>query len=436
VRILTQPSSWRQNWPAIAVGLVALGLGLALRVTVPYHEMLKAHSISEFLVTLGRYLAWPWIVLPPYAAFNLFPLLMLAWLYLRHREARGPAEEMVLGVSLWALLQAVASAYARGGQTYPQWRYMDLSCFLMIANVLSLVLLGSRHRERLPLKRYSRAASLLWTLACALGLGLLCWRAWTVDIPLRQMYHRLQLLTTRAYLATGDRQYLEVRRNEYLARATVAAATPSARAQALVDMLNATRIRSLLPACARDPLQVTPESAGCFTTNRLRFTRPDIPGEIAWGSFAQEALARNRRFESLPVPGSKLPYLEIAVAGDLPGPGMSLQLLDLTSGRISDIKPRQAPGDHWHGCQVKAPAGQFKIVAQDNSDPGWFAFKPPREVGWVSFWATRALNAWHYLLFIGLGFFLLSLTASWRWRLSSDNSAIRRSTSTATRTLP
>ncbi len=307
VRILTQPSSWRQNWPAIAVGLVALGLGLALRVTVPYHEMLKAHSISEFLVTLGRYLAWPWIVLPPYTAFNLFPLLMLAWLYLRHREARGPAEEMVLGVSLWALLQAVASAYARGGQTYPQWRYMDLSCFLMIANVLSLVLLGSRHRERLPLKRYFRAASLLWTLACALGLGLLCWRAWTVDIPLRQMYHRLQLLTTRAYLATGDRQYLEVRRPEYLARYRLAA-TPASGQGIWWIWLNA-------PGSVRCCLHVrvtrcnmTPESVGCFTTNGIDLARPNIPGNVSWSSFARERFRSPRALRKLAC-SSKQTYL-------------------------------------------------------------------------------------------------------------------------------
>ena len=51
------------------------------------------------LVSLGKYLAWPWIVLPPFAVFNLFPLLLLAWFYLRDRQARMAAEELVLG---WA----------------------------------------------------------------------------------------------------------------------------------------------------------------------------------------------------------------------------------------------------------------------------------------------------------------------------------------------
>ena len=402
LRILTGPAAWKQGWPTLAASLVLVGLGLALKVDVPYHRTLQAHSITDFLLYLSRYLAWPWIVLPPFALFSLLPLLLLAWLWLRHPQVRMPAEEIVLVVGLWAILQAVASAYARGGQTYPQWRYMDSAAFLMISNVLSLALLGSRHRQRLPFPSCFRAGASLWALACASGLVLLCWRAWTVDIPLRQMQHWLQLLTARAYLATGDASYLEVRRPEFLARYALGA-DPRTRARALVEMLQAPYVRSLLPACARDPLILLPESALGFVTNGAALAKPDGLWDLSWGSYTTAGAAAKGRFESLPVPASKLPFLEFSVAGDLSQPGLALSLVDLNSGKITPVEPCPPPGAQWQSCRVKAPRGPFKIVAQDNSATGWFAFKAPRELGRLSFWAIQLLRSRKILAVRGAG---------------------------------
>lgn len=48
-------------------------------------------------------------------------------------------------------------------------------------------------------------------------------------------------------------------------------------------------------------------------------------------------------------------------------------------------------------------------MVQDASETSWLAFKAPREVGRLSFWAIRTLEAWRYLLFAGLGLLLLEL---------------------------
>jgi hypothetical protein len=166
LKLLRQPLSWRRRWPTLAVCFVLLGVGLALRVEIPYGRTLMARSVTEFLVFLGKYLAWPWIVVPPFAVFNLFPLLLLAWFYLRDRQARMPAEELVLAVGLWAVLQAAATAYARGAQAYPQWRYMDCTCFLMVVNCLSIALLMSRHLGgSRPKKAIWLAGFILWGVA-------------------------------------------------------------------------------------------------------------------------------------------------------------------------------------------------------------------------------------------------------------------------------
>jgi hypothetical protein len=62
---------------------------------------------------------------------------------------------------------------------------------------------------------------------------------------------------------------------------------------------------------------------------------------------------------------------------------------------------------------VRSPAGPFKIVARDESDDGWFAFKEPREMGRLSVWTLALLPAWKYLLVLGVGGFLLNLA---RWQ--------------------
>ena len=69
---------------------------------------------------------------------------------------------------------------------------------------------------------------------------------------------------------------------------------------------------------------------------------------------------------------------------------------------------------------MKAPASEFKIVARDASETAWFAFKAPREVGRLSFWAIQTLNAWKYLLFAGLGLFLFNLAVLPARRNSAD----------------
>jgi len=58
-------------------------------------------------------------------------------------------------------------------------------------------------------------------------------------------------------------------------------------------------------------------------------------------------------------------------------------------------------GAQWQSCRVKDPVGHFKIAAQGDSDAGWFAFKAPRELGRLSFWAIQLLKSRKHLLLTG-----------------------------------
>ena len=94
-----------------------------------------------------------------------------------------------------------------------------------------------------------------------------------------------------------------------------------------------------------------------------------------------------------------------AIWADEPFPGTG----GTGDGQTNTGQTPDTAGEKWLNCYVKAPAGEFKIVARDASETAWFAFKAPREVGRLSFWADRTSEAWKYLLFAGLGFLLLDL---------------------------
>lgn len=110
------------------------------------------------------------------------------------------------------------------------------------------------------------------------------------------------------------------------------------------------------------------------------------------------------------------------MAGYLGRTNLSLELIDLAAGKRIPVKPQTSAGERWLNCYVKAPPGEFKIVAHDASEAAWFAFKAPREMGRLSVWATRALEAWRCFLFAGLGLLLLDLATSLARHRAHDDS--------------
>jgi hypothetical protein len=404
--ILKQPRHWQRRLPMLAVCGGITVVGVLIKPDVPVHHVLQAHSVGEFLIALGNNLAWPWIVVAPFAPCNLFPLLLLGWMYFKSSETPIPGERMILGVGFWVVLQSMAAAYARGaGGNPPGWRYMDSSSFIMIANCLSILMLMIRYRQRLWFAKFWQAGFVVWGFSCVTGLWLLNDRALRIDIPEREFYQRMQLRTTRAFLATDDLRVLLNKPPPYLLR------SDSPRIEA--ELLRNPYIRRILPACVREPLKVTPEETRdqAFIPNGCMPAGKNQPLEPWWGSCPVPGGGSRGAFESLPVQKSTLPFLEFPVGGDLGAPGLALELVDLATSQVIQVKPVQRAGEQWRSAWVKAPVGPFKIRARDESETKWFAFQQPREVGRLSRWAITMLEGWKYFLFAGFGFLLLSLAS-------------------------
>ena len=267
LEILKKRREWRFHFPTVAVCAALAFAGLLLVGTnYDVEHNASARSLKEFFTSLGNNLSWPIGLRPWLAPFNLFPLLLLAWVYFRSPEKNQPVERIILGIGAWIILQSLATAIARGvrGQP-PTWRYMDTLCFLLAANVLSAALLLLKYRSnlRFPFVWYSGLA--IWLITCATSLWTLDHRAWTAIIPLWARYQHNRVELTREFLVKNDDIVFA---NRDLREPALDIYVPE-----LVFLLRTKDIRPILPACARDPLKVIPAGRRQF---RIRPRRRPI----------------------------------------------------------------------------------------------------------------------------------------------------------------
>jgi hypothetical protein len=402
LEIIKGPHQWRHRLPTLAVCVVLAVAGLLLMGSHYAAELLRAQSPGEFLSSLGNNLTWPIGLVPWLAPLSLLPLLTLAFFFLRSPGENLSAERILLGIGVWTVLQAVATAYARGkGGVPPEWRYMDTLAFLFIANILSVALLLGKYRTRLRWPLLWCAVFAVWLVPCLISLWGLNQRAWEIAIPRWGERQRVRLESFRVFMATDDASVFANRDTRDM---------PFVYVPELTFLVHTKDIRSVLPACARDSLKMIQRDTqlSAFIPGGTKLDSPDPLTEFCLGSYTTNGAAARGTFESAPL-SSSLPYVEIPVAGNLGRRGLNLQLVELASGRVTEIKPFSEPGGKWMNLDVKAPSGKFKLVAHDDSPTAWFAFKEPREMGRLSFWAEKTIGMGRYVLYAGCLSFVLAL---------------------------
>ncbi len=400
--ILKDRRRWRRELPTLVAGLVITLAGLWNIPKVPHEHPAFPHALQAFWVALGQNLAWPWVIHPWFALVNLFPLGALAWLYFRSPAKQQRAEQMLLMIGLWVILQAAATAFGRSSEgILPASRYMDSFSLIMVADGLALVLLITRYGPRPKYQPVWTAGCAVWVVFCLSGLAWLMDNTWYNSLPTWLAFRDARLQTAIAFRATDNPQVIaDV---TFFAR-------PFPRVDELVRLLRHPGIRQILPACVRNPLPVVRGDGaddGAFVTNGCPPDAAAPPAERCWGSYSGgTGVGAQGKFESLPINPATLPFLEIPVAGYLGAPGLSLELLDST-GKSTPVKSALSADGGWQNAFVKAPAGKFKVVARDESTTGWLAFGEPRELGRFSYWTICLLRAWQYFVIAGLGCLVL-----------------------------
>jgi hypothetical protein len=394
----------RRHLPTLVVCVLTGVAGILLRHEVPATAFMKAHSFGEFYLALRRNLAWPRFRRLNRALWNVLPLVYLAGVYLWSRRKELPAARLILGIGGWVFLQALATAYARGmdGRA-PFSRYMDSSSFAMITASLAFICLLVHYRGRMWLRGMTMIFFALWAVDCMVGLGQLNEIAFDEEIPERAYEQRLWLKSTRAFLATDDVRVFHGK---------VVIEMPYPDPEKLAKWLRNPVVRGILPACVREPLRLVAKDDGTLTRTNEAVFRAHLPAGTSWVSQpGTNGVAGDGRWESLPAGPSALPYLEFPVSGDFADAGVSLELVDLATGKATRIKPEPAATGPWPLARVKAPAGKFKVVAENRSATAGFAFKEPRELGRFSFWTVKLLDGWNYFIWAGLG--CLGLSVVW-----------------------
>ena len=366
---------------ACCVGVILLGF--ALRTHVPAHDVFRAASAGEWLASFTRSLAWPFARQPALSAVIYAPSVILAVFCFAARKqavprARAVHLQTILALTAWAVLQAAAIAYARGGGatgSYVASRYMGILAVGTFANLLALFVVTA-----LPTlsKRWTVAARIAgagWIALVFMGAVALGYRG-AGEMQHRAAQTREAEQTLRNYVATDG--------NGDLGSEAVRAVYPWPERFSL--LLGDATIRGFLPAVIRTPLRLEPEgTAGPFTRN----------GD-AWSSHASgDGTSRELQSQIL---RPSLPYLRIEIRGAL-GKGISLKLRDENTGRMQPIEFRR--GRDWRTGFV-AVSGPLRVIARDDNPERALEFTEPREAGRLSVYAEVLLEQSLYIVIAGL----------------------------------
>lgn len=195
----------RKTSPAPAViSLLALGfivaLGVVLRVEVPDHGRLHAHSVARFSAVFFRCLSWPWV---DSAWWWLVMQAPLVWTWIgviRRRAAPRETELFAVALGSLAVLHAAAIAYTRGSGLFegrPLSRYHDPLLLGAGANLFLLLRFAGQGRP-------GRIATLFWSGAALAGILTLTTTNLSLDLPFKRYQDQKGLTQIRAYLTTHD----------------------------------------------------------------------------------------------------------------------------------------------------------------------------------------------------------------------------------------
>jgi len=399
--------SWRDALPALAVALVVFLVGAATRVTVDYHEGFKAHTVSDFLLTLFHSLQWPAPRIMGLAALVWAPWVWLVVAVLRRPRGTPDTNGLVLlGMGGWVLLQLLATAYVRGnGGLPPPARYLDTLVFGMMSNALALGWLFSRRpaltrRQMLPLA--SLAA--LWLGVIAWGLGHHIHQGW-LEMNHAATDDAAARANTRAYLLTNDTHHLET------------SAIPYPDFASFLPRINQPSLRALMPASVRPPLEMTTASGLGFI--REKIMRPPaaptaaLPAGTAplmfepfWSSWNENGPRNTGEWNSRPL-WTSAGWIELRITGAGGPSGVALEIRDSRMGYVLAVIPAPAQPGAWEKVHVRVPNHGFVLAAVDQSATGWLAFSAPVEVPALSYLALCATWAGSSLARLAAGGALL-----------------------------
>jgi hypothetical protein len=395
LRSLRAPSRLKESLATILFCLGVTAAGVALLGHAGGDPTVRAATLSDFVVAFSKALAWPYVTVPWAALVAWLPVAVLAVAFVRGKTANDRGFRVLLGMGLWVVLQAAGMAFTRGaGGQRPASRYMDILSLGTFANGVAVTII----MHDLVHPQYRKLGKLLaavWCLWLAVGLGVAAGYVWQYSLPKYRSERNIQMENVRAFVQTDDISFLKGGSSRSI---------PNSSPDALAFYLRNGAIRSILPVSVREPLRITRGSGtdGGFVIDGIDAATGSAPTERAWGSYGAEGARTRGIFQSVALRKGSLPYLQFEVAGFLGARGTSLELR-ADDGERALVIPEASGGERWRKAVVRRPKGVSAVVAKDESDLVWFAFREPREMGSLSLWSSALASRGVWIFLLGLG---------------------------------
>ena len=407
LRFANDPRGWRESLANVAAAAPILALGAAAASPpLPAHAPLKAHSVTEFGVALGRNLGWPWIDRPETLGLMWLPLGIVMLKMVFRRGKTTALERFAIGLGVWVVLHAGALAYGRGaGGARPETRYMDFLSMGVVANSMALVAMLDGGRADAMRRRLVWVPVVAWLVLAGGGAVRLADRAFD-ELDAWKPFFSAHVTNVHRLVVTGDVA-------GFVAKPPLAE-VPYPDPNRLAQLLQDPYIRRVLPfsvrgaAAGRSPR----DHRGCLRARRVlrhpsarpaaAFLGIALPGrQSRQGPVRKPASCLRRRLPEVRA-GRLCGSVESASGPDEPVVGRR----GSRSGRVT------FPGNDGLTRSCAARADRFQIVATDEDPATWFAFREPLEMPMGSALVESLIASSSVLLFAALllAFFTARLT--------------------------
>jgi hypothetical protein len=388
------------------VAAIAAASTLLWSLAVDSNDHYKANNTEAFFATLFKTLGWPLVKHYALGLLLFSPTLTLLFLVLRRSTQLTPLTIFIIALNAYMVMQAVGIAAARNDAIgiNPAPRYYEFLLLSVIANFTAL-LRTIRENSSLASLNKILVGSWLVLMYMAIPTQLAIHQNLSVE-ELKRKENRLEM--SRNYLLNHNINSLKD--HSYFR-------SPYPRSYIkLAVWLDQYAARKSLPVELQIPQRLGLNGSKVFTYDAV--VRPTVSpqigaryqGEGAIGSYNLKFGAQNAmgEYQSEPMQ-SDFPYVMIPSIGFLGLSDLSLELVEISTGRITPVnlefKPKTA--EVWQKNYVATPNGRFIIRARDNAKGLWFGFAAPREVGMLSYVSRKLINARHWIWNIGMLLLLL-----------------------------
>jgi hypothetical protein len=247
--------AWHDMWPA----LVLLVVAVVLMKSVPPDKVMQSwhvYSLKMFIVELGQIMAWPHVDQPLAALVLNLPLMLVVIGRIARRRQPRAGEDFVVLLGGWAVANALAMVWARGGAPELQAgfvpsRYVDFLVLLPLANTwCAIVIMAETTGEWRTRARVLTAVWCGFLFIGWLGISLEMWRG-IVRPRIQDRLAPVRLMV--AFQASGDPAVFAGQPRLYV---------PHPNPESILPVLHDPRMQGVLPPSLQPKRPMGPLSRG------------------------------------------------------------------------------------------------------------------------------------------------------------------------------